>query len=100
MDVNGFQQFLLIFLAVEFIMKYILVHWSAANDTTVLTEEFVRDKTMLNDPQKEGMIQFGAIVAKAPCDGWKAYLGRVIYVNGELFIFFCCQKNKEFNISL
>ena len=45
-------------------MKYVLVHWSATNDTTVLTEEFVRDKTMLKDPEKEGMVLYGTIGAK------------------------------------
>jgi hypothetical protein len=64
-------------------MKYILVHWSATNNTTVLTEEFVRDKSMLNDPKKKGMIRYGTIGAKPPNGGWKAYLGRVIFVNGE-----------------
>ncbi len=54
-------------------MKYILVHWSATNNTTVLTEEFVRDKSMLNDPKKKGMIRYGTIGAKPPNGGWKAY---------------------------
>lgn len=64
-------------------MKYILVHWSATNNTTVLTEEFVRDKSMLKDPKKEGMIRYGKIGAKPPTGGWKAYLGRVLFVHGE-----------------
>ena len=64
-------------------MKYVLVHWSATNDTTVLTEEFVRDRTMLKDPEKEGMVLYGTIGAKPPPGGWKAYLGRIMFVNGE-----------------
>ena len=69
-------------------MKYVLVHWSATNNTTVLTDDFVRDKSMLENPNKEGMICFGAIGAKPPKSGWKAFLGRVIFVNGELFLCF------------
>jgi competence transcription factor ComK len=71
------------FSSVEFVMKYILVHWSATNNTIVLTVEFVRDKSMLNDPEKKGMIRYGTIGDKPPTGGWKAYLGPVIFVNGE-----------------
>lgn len=66
-------------------MKYILVHWTASNETSILTEEFVRDKSMLKDVNKEGMVRFGKLGCKEPKGGWKAYLGRVIFINGESF---------------
>lgn len=66
-------------------MKYILVHWTATNETSILTEEFVRDKSLLQDTRKEGMIRFGDLNAKEPKDGWKSYLGRVVFVHGECF---------------
>jgi hypothetical protein len=64
-------------------MKYILVHWTASNETTILTEEFVTNKAMLKDPKIEGMIRFGQVGCKEPKGGWKAYLGKVVYVNGK-----------------
>lgn len=64
-------------------MKYVLVHWTATNETSVLTEKFVRDKSMLDDASKEGMIYFGKAGSKQPKAGWKAYLGRVQYTNGN-----------------
>lgn len=64
-------------------MKYILVHWTATNETSLLTEDFVRDKSMLDDENKEGMIRFGKLNTKEPKDGWKAYLGRVVFAHGK-----------------
>ena len=40
-------------------MKYVLIHWTATNETCVLTEVFVRDKTMLEDFKDEEGICFG-----------------------------------------
>lgn len=66
-------------------MKYVLIHWTATNETSILSEDFVRDKSMLKDNSKEGMIRFGKLGRKEPKGGWKAYLGRVIFANGECF---------------
>lgn len=67
-------------------MKHVLIHWTATNETSILTDAFVRDKSMLKDPKKEGMVLFGKQGMKPPKSGWKAYLGRVIAVSGELFM--------------
>ena len=45
-------------------MKYVLIHWISTNETSILTSEFVRDKTMLDDPSKQGMVMFGQIGIK------------------------------------
>ena len=34
-------------------MKYVLVHWAASNEISILTENFVSDK------KKDGMVVFG-----------------------------------------
>lgn len=69
-------------------MRYVLVHWTAGSlKTSILTEEYVLDKTMLEDPHKEGMVVFvkhGAGDIKTPYkDKVKAYLGRVKYVSEQ-----------------
>lgn len=66
-------------------MKHVFIHWTATNQTSILTDAFVRDKSMLQDPKKEGMVLFGKQGMKPPKSGWKAYLGRVIAVSGEFF---------------
>lgn len=66
-------------------MKYALIHWISSNETSVLTTEFVRDKTMLDNPGKQGMVLFGQIGMKLPKSGWRAYLGRVIVTSGEYY---------------
>ena len=40
-------------------MKYVLVHWTESNETSILSAEFVKDKSMLKDPEKKGMVMFG-----------------------------------------
>ena len=69
-------------------MKYILVHWTATNETSILTDDFVRDKSMLTDSKKEGMIRFGKINTKEPKTGLKCYLGRVVFAHGECSVLF------------
>ena len=65
-------------------MKHVLIHWTATNETSILTEDFVKDKSMLQDPNKEGMVLFGTPGVKPPKSGWKAYLGRIVAVSGKL----------------
>ena len=64
-------------------MKYVLIHWISTNEISILTSEFVRDKTMLDDPSKQGMVMFGQIGIKPPKSGWKSYLGRVVATSGK-----------------
>lgn len=64
-------------------MKYVLIHWSVSNETSILTQECVRDKGMLDNPEKEGMVVFGDSRKKTPKSGWKSYLGRVLATSGE-----------------
>ena len=64
-------------------MKFVLIHWVASNETSILTENFVRDKSMLDNPEKEGMVVFGDSHVKAPKSGWKSYLGRVLATSGK-----------------
>lgn len=66
-------------------MRYVLVHWSSGSlKTSILTEEYVLDKSMMNDPDKEGMVVFVKPGGeKLPKHKVKAYLGRVKYVSGR-----------------
>lgn len=64
-------------------MKYVLIHWTQTNETSILSEEFVKDKSMLQDPNKHGMVMFGDASAKPPKTGWKSYLARVIAASGK-----------------
>lgn len=64
-------------------MKYVLVHWSESNDTSIMEEHSVRDVSMLTNTSKEGMIYHKDVGKKAPKGGWKAYLGRVLSVHGK-----------------
>ncbi|XP_028398153.1 uncharacterized protein LOC114521811 [Dendronephthya gigantea] len=66
-------------------MKYVLVQWSAGNiKTSILTENYVRDKSMLYDFTKEGIISFVTVqrgevsVAKN-----KGKLGRIACVSDD-----------------
>lgn len=34
-------------------MKYLFIHWTESNN--ILSAEFVKDKSMLKDPDKKGM---------------------------------------------
>ena len=65
-------------------MKYALIHWTESNETSILSTEFVKDKSMLKDPEKKGMVMFGDATMKAPKAGWKSYLARVLAASGKL----------------
>ena len=64
-------------------MKYVLIHWISTNETSILTSEFVRNKTMLDDLSKQGMVMFGQTRIKPPKSGWKSYLGQVVATSGK-----------------
>lgn len=64
-------------------MKYVLVHWNESNETSILSEECVKDKSMLKNPDKEGMVMFGDAKMKAPQNGWNSYLAKVLAASGE-----------------
>ena len=65
-------------------MKYPLIRWISTNETSILTSDFVRDKTMLDDPTKQGMVMFGQIGIKPPKSCWKSYLARVVATSGKI----------------
>ena len=62
----------------------VLVHWVETNQTSILDEEMVVDKTMLRDPAKVGMVKHGDSSKKAPKHGWKAYPAKVLSASGKL----------------
>ena len=64
-------------------MKFVVVLWVETNETSVMGEDSVRDQSMLENPQRVGMILHKEIGRKAPKGGWKAYAGRVISVHGQ-----------------
>lgn len=64
-------------------MKFVLVHWIESNETSIISEEFVKDKSMLDDKHKKGMVMFGDAKAKAPKGGWKSYLAKVLASSGK-----------------
>ena len=66
-------------------MRYVLVHWSAGSlKTSILTEEYVLDKSMLDDPDKEGMVAYVQQPGdKLPKHEVTSHLGRVKYISGE-----------------
>ena len=64
-------------------MMYVLVHWTESNGSSILSEEFVKDKSMLEGADKEGMIVFGNAKLKPLKTGWKSYLGRVLTTSGK-----------------
>ena len=64
-------------------MKYVLVHWVESNETSILSQDCVKDESMLTDPNKNGMVMFGDKKWKAPTSGWKSYLAKVLASSGE-----------------
>ena len=64
-------------------MKYVVVNWTATNETSVIEESCVKDKAMLTNPSKKGMIYYREIGKKNHKEGLKSYLGRVISVHGK-----------------
>lgn len=68
-------------------MKYVLVQWSAGSiKTSILTENYVRDKSMLYDFTKEGIISFVTVQrGEKSVVKNKGKLGRIACVSGECF---------------
>lgn len=62
---------------------WVLIHWIKSDQTSVLTEDMVTDKKMLEDSKKVGMVKHGNPDTKPPKHGWKAYIGRVIAKSGK-----------------
>ena len=59
-----------------------LVHWLESNQTSILDETMVEDKSLLDNPRKTGMVKYGDPKQKAPKHGWKAYLAKVVAKSG------------------
>ena len=66
-------------------MAYVLIHCTESNETSILTTDCVKDKTILNDPNKEGMVMFSDTSSKPPKTGWKFYLAKVVASSGKFF---------------
>ena len=57
---------------------WVLVHWVESNQTSIIDERMVEDKSLLDNPRKTGMVKYGDPKKKAPKHGWKAYLAKVV----------------------
>ena len=55
--------------------NYVLVLWIGEGKYSVLTEDFVTDQQMLNDPELVGLVQCG-VIGKKPADIWLEKLSR------------------------
>ena len=71
-------------------MKYVLVQWSSGNiKSSILTENYVRDKSMLYDCTKEGFISFVTVQrGDVSTVKNKGKLGRIACVSGLYFFSF------------
>ena len=67
-------------------MAYVLIHWTDTNETSILTEDCVKDKSMLNNPEKEGIVMFADTSSKPPKTGWKFYLAKVLASSGKFIL--------------
>ncbi len=66
-------------------MKYVLVQWSSGNiKSSILTENYVHDKSMLHDCTKEGLISFVTVQrGDVSTVKNKGKLGRIACVSGQ-----------------
>ena len=62
---------------------YCLIHWLEANVVSVLSGEFVIDKSMLHDKRRSGLVQWGAEGRNPPIGGWEEFEGRVLFWHCE-----------------
>lgn len=59
---------------------YALVFWTETNEISVLDARCVIDQSMLREPEKEGMVEFGEPSITAPPGGWPRFRARVLAV--------------------
>lgn len=62
---------------------YVLIKWIKENQVSVGLEKFGKDKKMLSDPKRIGLVEHGAIGVKPPQGGWKAFLAQILSVKGK-----------------
>jgi len=63
--------------------NYVLVLWIGEGKYSVLTEDFVTDQQMLNDPELVGLVQYGVIGKNPPTSGWRSYPAKVVATAGK-----------------
>lgn len=65
---------------------YVLIRWVRENKVSVGLEKYVRDKKLLSDPKRIGLVEHGEIGVKTPKGGWKAYPAQVLSVKGKYIV--------------
>ncbi|XP_058628944.1 uncharacterized protein LOC131538818 isoform X2 [Onychostoma macrolepis] len=63
---------------------YVLIKWIKENKVSVGLENYVRDKKMLGDPKRIGLVEHGAIGTTPPKGGWKTFPAQILCVNESL----------------
>ncbi|MGL5904742.1 MAG: hypothetical protein ACRCZO_18810 [Cetobacterium sp.] len=68
------------------VAMYVLIKWVKENQVSVGLDNFVKDKKMLKDPKRIGLVEHGAVGVvgvKSPKCGWKAFPAQMLCVNGK-----------------
>ncbi|XP_045897629.1 uncharacterized protein LOC123965108 isoform X2 [Micropterus dolomieu] len=63
---------------------YVLIKWVKENQVSVGLDKYVKDKKMLKDPKRIGLVEHGALGVKPPKSGWKAFLAQILSVKESL----------------
>ena len=50
--------------------RHMLVLWIEENETSITDECFLKDKALLSDPERVGLVEHGSKTEKKPKDGW------------------------------
>ncbi|XP_048012408.1 uncharacterized protein LOC125245729 [Megalobrama amblycephala] len=66
------------------VAMYVLIKWVKENQVSVGLDNFVKDKKMLKDPKRIGLVEHGAVGVKPPKCGWKAFPAQILCVNESL----------------
>ena len=62
--------------------KYVVVYWVEENKYGITRERFVKDRRMLCDDQRVGLVEYGSADMKPPKGGWPSYPARVLAASG------------------
>lgn len=65
------------------VAMYVLIKWVKENQVSVGLDNFVKDKKILKDPKRIGLVEHGAVGVKPPKCGWKAFPAQILCVNGK-----------------
>ena len=64
--------------------RHVLVLWIKENELSITDECFVKEKALLSDPERVGLVEHGSKTGKKPKDGWRTYPARVLAVSGKI----------------